>query len=73
MELLGQQIECPIVGLPLAFVGHGDHNRRVPFPPHQGTFVFEQHDHFSPLNLAPPRLQFFQSPPAVPAPVPRSV
>ena len=67
MELLGQQIERAVIGLPLPLVGHRDLNRRIPLAPdhaadiapHYVTFVFEQDNHFSPLNRFPPRCQFF--------------
>src|SRR5712692_9602896 len=67
MKLLRQQIEGAVVGLPLAFVRHRDDQRRSAFAPgpatdiapHQVTFVFEQDNQLSPLNLCPARCQFF--------------
>jgi hypothetical protein len=67
MKILRQQIERPVIGLPLTLVGHGDNNRGVPLPPrpptdispHQVTFGFKQDNQLSPLNLFPARRQFF--------------
>ncbi len=79
MPFVGLQIERPILGLPLPFIGHRHRNRGIAvpprppthIPPHYVTFVLQQHHHRASLNLGPLRCQVFLSLPAAPAPAPR--
>ena len=84
MKLVRQQIEGPVISLPLSFLGQRDRNRRVPFPPrpptdvppHSGTFVVRAKHRCarsSALLLPSAVPVFFYSPPAAPTLAPRSV
>lgn len=67
MKLMGQQIDRPIVGLPLPFIGDVDRNLLITWPPHfpthippqQVALVFQQDDQLTIFDFGTMRLQFF--------------